>query len=66
MKTDEYGYGPRGKKQDIKINLTRYRKWWHRIWGPKKSEIEAELQQAKRDRAQFEAWFSRPTGGPKL
>ena len=53
----------RNRVYKFRINIV---KLWRRIWGPRKSEIEAKLQQAKRDQAEYEAWFSRPTKGPKL
>ena len=46
-----------------RVNIVKI---WRKIWGPKKSDIEEKLKQAKRDKAQFEAWFSKPAGGPKL
>ncbi len=64
MHVDEYGQAVPGRSHEwcVKLNIC---KLWRRIWGPKESEIEAKLRQAKRDQAQFEAWFSKPTGGPK-
>lgn len=52
-----------GRVYQCRINIV---KLWRKIWGPRKSEIEAKLQQAKRDQAEYEAWFSRPTGRSKL
>lgn len=54
MRTDDYGYGPGGRKPDpkercIKINLTRCREWWRRIWGPSGSEIDAILREIRKD-----------------
>ena len=47
-----------GRVYECRINIG---KLWRRIWGPKTSDIEAKLKQAKRDQAAYEAWFSKPT-----
>lgn len=47
-----------GRVYKFHVNIS---KLLYRIWGPKKSDIEEKLRQAKWDQAQYEAWFSKPT-----
>jgi len=57
---DEYGYGPRDGWH-FKINITACLRLWRKIRGPRKSDIDQRLAEARKRQAEYEAWFSNPT-----
>jgi hypothetical protein len=62
---DEYGYGQRNSRCLIKINVVKLKKLWRKLWGPSQSDIGKRLQKARERQAEFEMWFSDPTGEKK-
>lgn len=66
---DEYGYGQRGRHPRggifVKINLTKLCELCRKLWGPRKSDIGERIEQAKRDDAEWEMLWSKPSGDRK-
>jgi hypothetical protein len=63
MNIDDYGQLRQTKHKEwgFSINLLSLPGLWRKLWGPKKSDIETRLAEAKRQDAEWEAMFSRPT-----
>jgi len=66
---DDYGYGKRQDGLSFKVNIPKALAFW-RWWGNRKkrkeAELDAKIEEARKNDAEWEAMFAKPAGDEDL